>query len=105
MFDGYGYPEEITLERIREWPQEDFEGVLELLQSAWIYDEYITRTEDGSWWVSTGGWSGHEELLGALRENQLWWMFHWKASRSGGHYIFSPVRWDYSVNFNVEAND
>lgn len=102
MFDENGYPEEETLERIKTWPQDDFEGLMQFLQEDWIYDDYIGRSDDGSWRLSTGGWSGHEDLLGALRSNQLWWMFHWQASKRGGHYIFAPVRWEGSVKFEVE---
>lgn len=38
-------------------------------------------------YYSTGGWSGHEELISEL-EQTWFWMFCWEQSRRGGHYIF-----------------
>jgi hypothetical protein len=104
MPDEDGYPDDETFDQLKAWPQDDFEGLMAFLQSEWIYPDYIHRSDDGSWRVSTGGWSGHEDLISALRDNIMWWMFYWRASRSGGHYIFAPVRWDATVNFIVEPD-
>lgn len=38
-------------------------------------------------YYSTGGWSGHEELIAEL-EQTWFWVFCWEQSRRGGHYIF-----------------
>lgn len=45
-------------------------------------------------YYSTGGWSGHEELISEL-EGTWFWMFCWVQSRRGGHYIFEikPEQW------------
>jgi len=39
--------------------------------------------------VSTGGWSGNEELIGAMRMNFILWSQWWWSSRRGGHYVFA----------------
>ena len=38
--------------------------------------------------ISTGGWSGNEEILGAMRRNILLWRLTWEMARRGGHYRF-----------------
>ena len=38
-------------------------------------------------YYSTGGWSGHEELIEELKKTWFWY-FCWEQSRRGGHYIF-----------------
>ena len=45
--------------------------------------------------VSTGGWSGNEDIIEALQKNELFWCFMFEQSRVGGHYIFSIWEGDY----------
>ena len=88
--DEDGYPTEETLERVRTWEPKDFQGLAEFLVSIWHYPEYITLA--GSLLrVSTGGWSGHEDIIGRLRENHAWWAFHWQSHKRGGHYVFKEL--------------
>jgi len=98
--DVDGYPDDSELQTIREWPlkaRADFAALLAFVRERWSYPEYwheedavddvmgkpVTRYE-----ISTGGWSGNEDLLGALQDNRLLWMVCWVQSRRGGHYIF-----------------
>ena len=83
------YPEDDELEKIRTWPMEDFDGWMKFIQSIWAYEDYIDE-EDGVWYVSTGGWSGNEEIIQAMRTNESYlWIFHWVSSRRGGHYVLA----------------
>jgi hypothetical protein len=82
-----GYPEEEELKTIREWPAEDFYGLISYLENRWRWPEYIAISGNTAE-THTGGWSGHEEMLGALRENHLWWTKYWYSSVRGGHYVF-----------------
>jgi len=85
-----------------EYPSEDFllyvasydvlsEGPCKLIQALkdeWQYRDYIrwcpaTRTLK----ISTGGWSGHEDIIEALAQN-MFWHIYWVASIRGGHYTF-----------------
>jgi len=86
-FDADGYPTEGTLEKIRIWPLQNFRALIEFVGELWRYPEY--------WEVAgrkieahTGGWSGNEEIIGALKGNQMFWSCCWQSSKRGGHYEF-----------------
>ena len=103
MLDDDGYPTDETLKTIREWPHED--GLKELLEFVWDVwwqpdwgwkETEVPReqTTPGThrlltnYNISTGGWSGNEDLIEALRGNNIFWLMAWQQSRRGGHYIF-----------------
>ena len=93
ILDDDGCPTEEFLQSIRDWPyQQGFNALLEHAMQGHIYDNYWTRSDsnDGKsiWNISTGGWSGNESIIEALRENQIFWIVCWYQSRRGGHYIF-----------------
>lgn len=92
--DDDGYPTEATLERIREWSALDCMGLLEfakaLLRSN-CYSTVLAGTDhygDPVLRVSTGGWSGNEQVIYAMQDNVTWWAMHWYSSRRGGHHEF-----------------
>ena len=37
---------------------------------------------------ATGGWSGNEDVIDAMRRNYLKWEMTWYSSRRGGEHIF-----------------
>jgi hypothetical protein len=97
--DEDGYPLPGTLDLIRMWRPDDYTGLMQFLVDTWRYDSYIfhdhrrTRSHRGHplemrWHVSTGGWSGHEEIISALQENFMFWGVCWEQTRRGGHYQF-----------------
>lgn len=94
--DSNGYPTEAAERVVKEWPLEDFRGLLTFVRNLWRYSELWTErtTQDvqdkpvTEFLVSTGGWSGNESLIYALKENRMFWMMCWVQSRRGGHYIF-----------------
>jgi len=92
--DEDGYPTEELLSQIKNYDpiKSGFIDLMHLVYDNWIYDfPYKSFYKDGDKYVytlSTGGWSGNEELIDALMENHLWWMFSWYSSRRGGHYEF-----------------
>ena len=85
---GDGYPEEDELAKLREWPAEDFDGAMRFLAERWNWDHYIREVAPGVWTVSTGGWSGHEDMIAALEESWVWGL-HWRNHRRGGHYVLA----------------
>ena len=93
------YPTEEALEKIRTWPYEDIPGCFEFMKDIWTYaDEGYweeQETEDPlferpilQYHISTGGWSGNEDIIRALEKNWIIWHGTWTQSRRGGHYIF-----------------
>lgn len=66
--------------------------LIERIWDEWHYPDYIrwypkTKTLK----ISTGGWSGHEEIISALQENFAFWSLYWRATLRGGHYTFKIV--------------
>lgn len=94
MFDQYGYPTDETLDKIRTWDARNpnsLNSLFAFIEECWSYPEYWETSNRGfrrEYTVSTGGWSGNEDLIEALKENMVAWAFSWDQSRRGGHYIF-----------------
>jgi len=89
--DGDGYPFDEDLDKIKAWPPADLRGLVAFARERWAYPEYWTETEaDGGIEIraSTGGWSGNESVIGALRGNTMFWLICWQESRRGGGYTF-----------------
>jgi hypothetical protein len=88
--DKDGYPEDSELKIIREWDASDFHGLMAYIYDRWNYADCGYWDQKKSVYrISTGGWSGNEEIIGAMMENHIWWMMYWQQSQRGGHYIFS----------------
>ena len=85
-----GYPEKHELDKIKNWDIiKDCKGLLDYIEDLWqwadikYFDYEYPKLE-----LHTGGWSGNESIIGALKENTLFWMCYWDMSRRGGHYYF-----------------
>ena len=95
MPDRDGYPTDEELTRIREWPGDDPRGWLAFIKLCWWAADWGWSEEYEPRWattyhVSTGGWSGNEEIIRAMRENtNLLWGQVWESVRQGGHYVFT----------------
>lgn len=94
--DKDGYPTEETLDLIRNWTYTDFNGLMDFVISLWLYpycveDIKVFNVFDNEVReinISTGGWSGHEEIIGELKANAMFWLCCWEESKRGGHYRF-----------------
>ena len=85
-FDKDGYPTDDTLQTIAKWP-DDWSGLVDYVEEAWEYEEYFVR--DGRIIkMSTGGWSGNEDIVLALQNNFHFWITCWVSSTRGGHFVF-----------------
>jgi len=98
FIDEDGYPTEDTLRIIELWPFDNSKGWFEFIRDNWHLAHWGWReqeaideiTNDKNWcyYVSTGGWSGNESIIGAMQKNWVLWNVCWAQSRRGGHYIF-----------------
>ena len=91
IFDGDGYPSRGALTKIRNWKVRDqasLEAFWAFVRRTWKPPDYFQEHEPGHWYLSTGGWSGNEDVIRALDRNYVFWSLCWQQSRRGGHYIF-----------------
>ena len=92
-----GYPEKDDLERISKWDIiKDIDGLIEYIKNLWIWEHYfIYNYPDLE--LHTGGWSGHEDIISALKENTLFWLCYWYMSKRGGHHYFKMDQAKFSI--------
>jgi hypothetical protein len=86
-FDEDGYPTEEALDEVANFDCcGDLYGFLSLIENLWNYPERFVL-EDNKLYLSTGGWSGNEEIISYMQEN-FFWRLSWEKSIRGGHYWF-----------------
>jgi len=96
------YPTDDELELISNWTIKDIPGWFAYVQSLWALTDWkiedavndISERTVTRYTITTGGWSGNEDLIGAMQRNWLMWNITWVQSRRGGHYIFEDPRYD-----------
>jgi len=81
-----GYPTDKSLEWIKNC--KNFRDIYHAVDDAWSYPERSWIEDDFFWHLSTGGWSGNEDLIGAMQENTMFWLMCWVSSKRGGHFVF-----------------
>jgi hypothetical protein len=114
MLDHEGYPTDDTLKQIKEWKIKTYKDTLELFefikQNWWMPDwgfhhtqkdvEIIYGNAKGNrrheFQLSTGGWSGNEDVIRAMRENYVFWGTTWCVHRRGGHYEFEVEELEFT---------
>lgn len=81
-----GYPTSDTLLLI-----ETFVGTptawLDFVCSVWYYPDQISK-HSGMVIMNTGGWSGNEEIVDAMRRNRVQWSQCWISSPTLDEHIF-----------------
>lgn len=93
MLDEQGYPDEASLKAIKEWDilNQGLSGLLKLIEenTNWADRQInITGKKVIRFEYHTGGWSGNEDVIEALRQNLCFWAFFWQKSIRGGHFYF-----------------
>lgn len=94
------YPDEETLKVIKKFDvfKQPVSELLELLRENWHFaDEgyfVLKGKKVQKLELHTGGWSGNEDIIGALRDNEMFFMLYWQKSERGGHYYFKikPIK-------------
>jgi hypothetical protein len=89
MIDGY--PEEDELEMIRCWDPLDFQGLFDYLKDLWYYPDYI-KQNGRDLEIHTGGWSGNEEIMGAVMKTMFWYVCWVRQERGGHYYLMLPSK-------------
>lgn len=94
------YPAEEDLQLIADWDQNDWPGLMSFVSETWIrpygffesggasVDKFFDDKDGVLWTCATGGWSGNEEIIGALARNVVFWACCWIVSLRGGYYEF-----------------
>jgi hypothetical protein len=87
-FDAKGHPSDGTLAMIKCWSHEDHHGLIEYVREAWHPDYGHVCNELGRLRFVTGGWSGNESLIAAMRDNGMFHSCCWESSHRGGLHTF-----------------
>jgi hypothetical protein len=85
------YPTDEELQQLRDWDFNDMRGWFDFAQSIgnyWPDDHFWSEEPPGTFHISTGGWSGNEDIISAMSDNFICWTQTWKVHRRGGHYEF-----------------
>lgn len=88
-FTANGYPTAKTKRVIKEWEFQDAPGWLQYVREAWDHKRGEIWEENGLLKMMTGGWSGNEEIISAMRENFALWGLLWESSHRGGLDVFN----------------
>jgi hypothetical protein len=83
-----GYPSDVELQRIKTWDPGDLIGLFAYIERRWAHKQWRWHALDNLFSISTGGWSGNEDLIFALQDNRAAWAITWRQSRRGGHFEF-----------------
>ena len=95
--DINGYPDDKELKKIKKWPfrvdeKIVFQSLMDFVKERWHFADWGWRETSKRWYVSTGGWSGNENLIGALNDNFFFMSFCALSWHTGGHYVFEKKR-------------
>lgn len=83
------YPTDEELEKITKWDWRDKKGLFDFIESIWWSPEWgFVRLRNDQIQLHTGGWSGNEEIIQALGDNDMMWRLSWHMSIRGGHFLF-----------------
>lgn len=89
------YPNEESLDKIRKWQvltDDDYIAIMEYARDLWYYPDMF-RNDGKKYTLTTCGWSGNEEVIGALNDNIYVRMSYWYSSTRGGVHVYIPISW------------
>ena len=79
--DSEGYPTEYALEKVKIMAEP-----VDYIRSIWWMPDWGFILSDTELVLHTGGWSGNEDIIEALRLNPFWLKL--SSEYRGGHYYF-----------------
>jgi hypothetical protein len=85
------YPTNHELKIIREFDlsKRPVRELLDYIEPRWEYGDWGFIRKKHRLELHTGGWSGNEDIIDALRNNFLFWHMYWYSHRRGGHFVFN----------------
>ena len=98
--DDEGYPTDLALALIEEANpfEKNPHDLMAFVKTLWQYEDWGWSEKKKKdyfgkkviiYSISTGGWSGNESLIHALKSNKnFFWTLYWQESKAGGHYKF-----------------
>lgn len=91
--DENGYPHERCLSAIVEWPIGDDPGFWDHVADCWNTDYGSIELDAARAEIRfvTGGWSGNEDVIGAIEENSIAYSRYWFRSERGGVHVFGNI--------------
>lgn len=112
------YPTDKELAVIRKWDiiRYTIPDLVEYVRCLWNYAdidffnlhtgrEHLFRKACMKLELHTGGWSGNEDIIGALQQNFLFWSMFWRKHTAGGHYWFEIRITEWNRNLTQKEYD
>lgn len=100
-FDEDGYPTDEALEYLANMSytkKDGFKGVMEMAENLWSsYGKFDIKEDKSKYYyrLVTGGWSGNESVIWALKDNRnFFWAMCWVSSTRGGLHEFEVAKYD-----------
>ena len=103
LLDEEGYPTEESLEKIKKWEiksDDDFEKLMDFIKKLWYYPDFLKKNKNKEYTLITGGWSGNEDIIGAMKNNIILHITYWKSSERGGKHIYQSLSQEIKTEKN-----
>ncbi|MFH1118618.1 MAG: hypothetical protein V1775_02260 [Bacteroidota bacterium] len=91
------YPDREELNAIRFWivrenasMEENLEGLMDYIEPLWTQHGSFLK-KSNMYFLSTGGWSGNEDIISALEQNHMFWALFACSWERGGHFVFATL--------------
>ena len=92
--DAEGYPTQEALDMITNWEikkRSDYHTLMAFVKSMWAYAPMAFRKYRERYTLITLGWSGNENIIGALHDNFVFKAVCWESSQRGGRHCYEPM--------------
>jgi len=89
--DEHLYPTPENLKTIKNWKciiWEDYRSLAKYICHCWHWEKPWVHLHKNILKLSTGGWSGNEEIINCIQKNKMFMMVCFYSQRRGGHYVF-----------------
>ena len=85
---GYPLPESLNAISTYDLMTKPLSGLIDLLRDTWWAPDWGFHLDKNDLELHTGGWSGNEDTIQALKANTLFWALCWRRHDVGGHFYF-----------------